>query len=300
MFSKLKTRLDESIKSISESIKKKEIREKDLSENLKEFEMNLIRSDIGFETSKFVTEKLKKELVGKEVERGKIQEKLKRKLKECLVSTLKTEDYNLLEKIKEKEGPFLILFLGFNGVGKTLSISKVCKVLMNSGFTCVLAAGDTFRAASIEQLEELGEDLGVKVIRHDYGSDPAAVVYDSIEYARANAIDVILADTAGRSHKDVNLMEQLKKICRVNEVDSKILVIDSLTGNDSIEQAREFENSVGVNGVILTKMDINEKGGAAFSVSHAIKRPILWIGTGQNYDDLKEFQPEKLVEEIIG
>lgn len=300
MFTKLKTRLDESIKSISESIKKKEIREKDLRENLREFEMNLIRSDIGFETSKFITEELKKELIGKKVERGKIQEKLKSKLREVLISTLKTEDYDLLEKIKEKESPFLILFLGFNGVGKTLSIGKVYKILMNSNFTCVLVAGDTFRAASIEQLEELGKDLGVRVIRHDYGSDPAAVVYDSIEYAKANDIDVVLADTAGRSHKDVNLMEQLKKICRVNEVDSKILVIDSLTGNDSIEQAREFENSVGVNGVILTKMDINEKGGAAFSVSHAIKRPILWVGTGQNYDDLKEFKPEKVVEEVIG
>jgi fused signal recognition particle receptor len=192
----------------------------------------------------------------------------------------------------------VLVFLGFNGSGKTTSMAKVAKWLMNRGYTCVFAAADTFRAAAEEQLEVHGERLGVKVIKHKHGADPAAVIYDAIEHAKSRNVDFVLADTAGRAHTNQNLMDQLKKIMKVNKPDLKILVMDSLVGNDAVLQAKMF-GEVGVDGIIFTKVDVNEKGGAILSATHELKKPILFLGLGQEYKDFEKFDKEKFVSVLL-
>jgi len=203
-----------------------------------------------------------------------------------------------LKKLAAEKKPVVLLFLGFNGSGKTTSLAKTAKWLMNNNLTCVLAAADTFRAASLEQLEEHAHRIGVKVIKHKYGADPAAVVYDAIEHAKSRGINFVLADTAGRAHTNKDLMEEMKKIIRVNKPDVKILTIDSMTGNDAIFQSREF-GELGMDAVIFTKVDVNEKGGAILSVTNELKKPILFLGLGQRYEDFEKFNAEKFVEKIL-
>ncbi|MFH8108750.1 MAG: signal recognition particle-docking protein FtsY, partial [Candidatus Aenigmatarchaeota archaeon] len=190
--------------------------------------------------------------------------------------------------------PFVILFLGFNGSGKTSSLAKLGKWLVDGGYTCVFAASDTFRAASIEQLEEHAKKLGIRVIKHKYGADPAAVAFDAIAHAKANGIDFVLIDTAGRAHTNKNLMEQMNKIVKVAKPDLKVLVVDSLTGNDAVIQARLF-NEVGIDAVIFTKVDVNEKGGAILSVTHELKKPILFLSHGQEYQEIEKYDANKFV-----
>ena len=192
------------------------------------------------------------------------------------------------------------MFLGYNGSGKTTTIARIAKYLQNHKLKPLLAAGDTFRAAAIEQLEHHGEKLKLKVIKHQYGADSAAVIYDAIKHAEGQGYDFVLADTAGRTHVDKNLADELKKVIRVNKPDLKILVVDSLTGNDAVEQAREFNEMAGVDAVVMTKVDVNTKGGSILSVCHAIKKPILFIGMGQGYNDLEAFSPRKFVKQILG
>ena len=205
----------------------------------------------------------------------------------------------LIRDARKSGKPLLMVFLGFNGSGKTTSIAKTASYLKKKGFKPILAAGDTFRAASIEQLEVHGERVGVKVIKHQYGSDSAAVIFDAVKYAQKNKLDVILADTAGRAHTDRNLMDELKKVVRVNSPDLKVLVVDSLTGNDAVEQARQFHGAVGVDCVVMTKTDVNPRGGSILSVVHTIRKPILFLGTGQEYDKVELFSPRKFVRGLI-
>jgi fused signal recognition particle receptor len=171
--------------------------------------------------------------------------------------------------------------------------------MKKSGLSCVFAAGDSWRAAAIEQLEEHGKNLGIDVIKHKYGADPAAVIFDAVKHAESKRVDVILADTAGRSHANANLMEELKKIIKVNKPDLKILVLDALTGNDIYDQCKLFNDAVGVDGMILTKADVYEKGGAALAASHTINKPILYMGIGQDYKDLEKFDSKKIVEKLL-
>ncbi len=162
----------------------------------------------------------------------------------------------------------------------------------------MLAAADTFRAASIEQLEEHGGRLGVKVIKHDYKADPAAVVFDAIAHAKARRIDCVLIDTAGRQHSNQDLMMEMKKIARVAKADLKLFVGEAITGNDCVEQVREFNKAVEIDGIVLSKLDIDEKGGAALSVSYVSGKPILFVGVGQRYDDLERFSKEKIMKNL--
>ena len=185
-----------------------------------------------------------------------------------------------------------------NGSGKTTTIAKIAKLLQENRLKVVIAASDTFRAAAIHQLQEHADRLGVKLIKHDYGSDPAAVAFDAIKYAEAHGIDVVLIDTAGRLHSNVNLMAEMEKVARVAKPDLKIFVGESITGNDCVEQARSFNNAIGIDGIILAKADVDEKGGAAISVSYVTKKPILYLGTGQEYDDLEPFSAEAVVDSL--
>ena len=196
--------------------------------------------------------------------------------------------------------PVVIMFVGVNGSGKTLSIAKIATMLKNQGKSCVMAAGDTFRAGAIEQLGIHADKVGVKIIKHGPGSDPAAVAYDAIEHAKAKHKDVVLLDTAGRMQTNVNLMDEMAKIKRVAKPDLILFVGDALAGNDAVEQAKRFNEIVGIDGVILTKVDTDAKGGSALSVAYTIGKPLLFIGVGQGYDDQIPFDPQWMIDNIFG
>ena len=286
------------IEKIKRKITEKKIEEEDVKKILKDLEMSLISSDVALEASEKIINDLRNNLVGNFIKRREIESVVKNSFKNSITEILSVESFDLVEKVKSKK-PFIIVFLGFNGSGKTTSIARIGYLLKKNGLKCVFAAADCFRAASIEQLEEHGRNLDIEVIKHDYGADPAAVIFDAVKHANAKDIDVVLADTAGRSHANINLMDELKKIIRVNNPDLKILVLDALTGNDIYDQCKLFNDAVGVDCLILTKADVYEKGGAAISASFTIKKPILYLGIGQNYEDLEKFNSNKIVENLL-
>ena len=281
------------IKKVTE----KKITENDVSFFLKELQKDLLESDVSFKTSEQICEEIKNRLIGKIVKRDKIRQTIKEVLHSTIISTIEQEKIDL-GKIIESKDLTLILIFGFNGSGKTTTIAKLAKKFEK--YKPVVAAGDTFRAASIEQLEEHSKKICFELVKHEYGSDSASVIFDAKKHAKSIGSKLVLADTAGRAHNNKNLMDELKKIVRVNIPDIKILVLDSITGNDIYEQSILFDNEIGVDGVILTKTDVYEKGGCVLSVKHTIGKSILYIGTGQNYDDLKEFEPEKVIKDLLG
>ena len=212
----------------------------------------------------------------------------------------KSGKIDLIDRVKRHygQGPFVILFLGTNGTGKTTTIAKIANLLRKNGISVVLATADTHRAGAIEQLQEHGKKLGVKVIAQKYGADPSAVARDAIEYATKHGIQVTLIDTAGRMNNSKPLMNELNKVVRVTKPDMKIFIGDALTGNDAIDQAKKFYNHTEFDGVIMTKMDVDTKGGSAISISYITSKPILYVGTGQGYDDLQSFDSEKFIEKL--
>jgi fused signal recognition particle receptor len=290
LLSKLKEKI---IKKVLE----KKLTREDLEPLLENFGVELLEADVAFDVSEKIKNNLIKELEGIEIKRGNEKKVVIESIRKSLSEILDLPKIYLEKEIKNKK-PYLMVFFGFNGSGKTTTIAKVANFLAKKGFTCVLAAGDTFRAASIEQIEEHAKKIGLPVIKQKYGADPAAVIFDARKYAEAKKIDVVLADTAGRSYTNENLMEELKKIVRVNKPDLKVLVIDSLTGNDAINQAKFF-NEIGVDAVIFTKLDVNEKGGAILSVSYLLKKPILFVCDGQRYEDIKYFDKEEFLNKLL-
>src|SRR3989338_455286 len=218
-------------------------------------------------------------------------------LKESIEELFEVENYNLISKIREKK-PYVIVFVGINGGGKTTSIAKIIKLLKDNKLSCVVAAADTFRSAAIEQLEEHTNKLGVKLIKHEYKSDPAAVCFDAVEHAKATGKDVVLIDTAGRLHSNLDLMNEMKKIVKVSKPDLKLFIGESITGNDVVEQVKQFNERIGIDGIILSKADIDDKGGAAISVSFVTKKPILYFGVGQGYSDLKKFDKYEVLKNL--
>lgn len=261
-----------------------------------ELEMALLENNVSVEIIEKIKNDLKEELVDKPLPRN-VEKKIEETLKKSLEEVLDIERIDFFDKIKSKK-PFVIAFFGINGSGKTTTIAKIAHLLKEKGISSVLAAGDTFRAAAIDQLEEHANKLGMKIIKHDYGADAAAVAFDAVKYADKSGIDAVLIDTAGRLHSDANLMDELKKIVKVVEPDLKIFVGESITGNDCVEQAARFNEHIGIDGLILTKADVDEKGGAALSVSFVTEKPILFIGTGQEYGDLKEFDSELVLNSL--
>ncbi len=282
---------------ITEVISKKALSEKQFDNLFFELEVVLMENNVAVEVIEKIKQNLKQELVEKPILRRKVKDIIIETLKKSLDELFDVDKINLVEKAKEKK-PFIICFVGINGSGKTTTIAKICKLLQKNNLKCVLAAADTFRAASIEQLQLHADKLGVRMIKHDYGSDSAAVAYDTIKYAQAKKQDVVLIDTAGRLHSNINLMDEVKKLVRVAKPDLTLFIGESITGNDCVEQAKKFNEIVGIDGIILTKSDVDEKGGAAISVSYVTKKPILYLGTGQEYDDLREFDPELIISGI--
>ncbi len=284
---------------IKEGITKKAISAEKFESIFWELEVALMENNVAVEVIGKIKEDLKKELVEKKVLRGKTEEIIISTLRNSIEELLTVEGINLIEKIREKKDkPYVIVFVGINGTGKTTTIAKIVRLLQKNSITSAIAASDTFRAAAIQQLEEHADKLGVKLIKHDYGADPAAVAFDTIKYAKAKNIDCVLIDTAGRLHSNTNLMDEMKKIIRVAKPDMKIFIGDSLTGNDCVEQSREFNNAIGIDAIILAKADVDEKGGAALSVSYITKKPIIYLGMGQTYDSLEPFDAEKILQRL--
>src|SRR3989344_7425383 len=275
------------------------IDEKDLEEFLSEFELSLLESDVDQETAQEIIKEIKKELIGRKLGRGEnLTEFLKKEIKTVLEKIMKNEEINLMKKIEGKK-PFIILMLGPNGAGKTTSIAKLTNMLQEKGKKVVLASADTFRAGAIEQIETHAKRLGTRVIRHDYKADPAAVAFDAVKAAMADKADVVLIDSAGRQETTKNLMEELKKIIRVAKPDLKIFVGEALSGNTLLEQATKFNEELGLDGFILTKIDTDAKGGTSISLLHKLKKPIIYVGTGQEYKDFQEFHSRFILDRII-
>lgn len=290
--------LKEEKRSLLGKITEKRLSESEMERILKELNIALLENDVAVEVAERISDDVKRELAGAIVKRGKVEDVIKEALMHAMLDVMRQEKIDLADKIGKKDGPFTIIFVGFNGVGKTTNLCKLAYKLKE--YEPILAAADTFRAASIEQLEEHGKRLGLRVVKHTYGADSAAVIFDAKKHAAASGSKLVLADTAGRSHSNVNLMDELKKVVRVNNPDMKILVLDSVTGNDIYDQCKLFNDAVGVDAIILTKADVYERGGAALSAAYTLKKPILYVGIGQNYDDLKEFNPEEIVKNLVG
>ena len=300
MFEKLRKGLSSAVNKIVIT----ELKAEKLRPILEEFRLNLIENDVAVPVAYYISEELEKRLDGVQVKRlGDRKELVKDTLHEVLIEILTTkEEIRLLENIEQKrqmKEPYTILFVGINGTGKTTSIAKVARFLMKKGYSVVLSGSDTYRAGSIEQLEEHAKRLGVRMIKHKYGADPAAVAYDAISHAQSRGVNVVLIDTAGRIQTDRNLMSELTKIKRVVNPDLTVLVVDALIGNDAVMQAEEFHKSVSIDGTILTKVDADVKGGASLSVTYVTGKPIIFIGVGQNYEDLEAFEPERFTQMIL-
>jgi fused signal recognition particle receptor len=300
MFEKLKSGLSGLVNKITTT----ELKAENLRPVLSEFRINLIENDVAVPVAERICDELEKRLDGVQVKRLEDRRKIvKENLREVLLETMLTNDkvdlMKTVEKKREKDEPLVIVFVGINGTGKTTTIAKVARFLTKKGYSVVLACSDTYRAGSIEQLEEHAKRLGVRMIKHKYGGDPAAVAYDAVNHAKAHGINVVLIDTAGRIQTNRNLMNELAKVKRVVNPDMTILTVDSLTGNDAVMQAEEFHKSVNIDATILTKVDADVKGGSALSVTYVTKKPILFIGTGQEYKDLEEFDPETFVQMIL-
>jgi fused signal recognition particle receptor len=300
MFEKLRNAFSLAAKSFGE----KELKEKDVDEVLFELEIALLESDVATEVIDEIKDDLKKQLVGSTVNKDTIAETVKQELRRS-ISTMfddagKVDIISNIKIKKEKGEPYIISFMGINGTGKTTTIAKVANLLRENKYSVVIAAADTYRAGAIEQISEHGKRLNVKVIAQNYGSDPAAVARDAVLYAKSHKIDCILIDTAGRMQTSKNLMDQISKINKVVNPDLKLFVGDSLAGNDTVSQAREFHNYTKFDGAILTKSDADARGGAAISIVKVTSSPILYLGVGQEYNDLKSFDKDVFLETIFG
>lgn len=285
-------------------VKHKTISEKDIDDILSELEMALLEGDVAMDVAEQIIKSVKEDLVGRKIKRrSDVSDFTKEALRKAISNILDIEGKDitsLIEEAKKIGEPLKIMFVGINGTGKTTTIAKISTYFIEKGFTPVIAASDTFRAGAIEQLTHHADKLGVKIIKHKKGADPAAVAYDAVEHAKAKGKELVLIDTAGRMQTNVNLMDEMKKIKRVIKPDLIIYVGDALTGNDSVEQAQKFNTAVGIDGIILTKADADAKGGSALSIGYVIQKPILFLGTGQSYSDIIEFKPDWMVEQIIG
>ncbi|MDS0282160.1 signal recognition particle-docking protein FtsY [Haloarcula onubensis] len=276
------------------------IEEADLQTHLDDLELALLSSDVEMSVANEILSGVEANLTGQTRRRLSSTGNLVRDaLREALFDVISVGQFDFDERVQEADKPVVIIFTGVNGVGKTTTIAKLSRYFEDRGRSTVLANGDTYRAGANEQLEKHAENLGKKIITHEQGSDPTAVVYDAVEYAKANDVDVVLGDTAGRLHTSDDLMAQLEKIDRNIDPDMTLFVDEAVAGQDAVNRAREFDDAAEIDGAILTKADADPQGGAAISVAHVTGKPILFLGTGQDYDDLEPFDPEEIVDSLF-
>jgi len=283
---------------LTEKFTTSKLTKEQIEEGFHELEIILLENNVALQVVDKIKADLIKALEHGDIKKGELQEKIIEALKQSISDVLHEPLQTILEQIKSKKGPFVILFFGINGSGKTTTIAKLAYYLKQRNISCVLVAGDTFRAASIEQLETHAKRISVPIIKSQYNADPASVAFDAIAYAKKHATKVVLIDTAGRMYTKENLMREMEKIVRISQPDLKMFIGESTTGNDATEQARSFNESIGIDGIILSKADVDDKGGAALSVSHVTGKPIFFLGTGQNYSDLKPFKKEDIIKQL--
>ena len=284
-------------------VREKTIQEKHVEDILFELEMELLQADVAMEVATEVVESVKENLVGKKIKRSNdITEYTFYALRDAVEEIISIPGKSMTEMIEEKKAqgePLVVMFVGINGTGKTTTIGKLANYYLKKGYTPVIAASDTFRAGAIEQVTHHADNVGVKIIKHKKGSDPAAVAFDAVEHARAQRKELVLIDTAGRMQTNTNLMDEMKKIKRVSKPDLVIFVGDAITGNDATEQARKFNEAIDIDGVILTKADADSKGGSSLSIGYVIKKPIMFLGVGQGYDDIMEYDSQWMLNQLF-
>jgi len=285
-------------------ITRRELTPADVEDVIWELQVGLLESDVAVPVSDKIIDRTKELLTGRKLgltedPKKLVEEILRQTIREVLSTEKKVDVLELIKAKRAKGEPAVFVFLGINGHGKTTTVAKLAKYIVDHGYKPILAAADTFRAAGIEQLEIHANRLGLEVVKQRRGADAAAVAFDAIAHAKARGFDVVLIDTAGRMQTDVNLMDEMKKIVRVSKPDLKIFIGDALTGNDAVEQAATFDKAVGIDGSILCKMDADARGGAALSITQVTGKPILFLGTGQDYKDLVEFDPDFLLKALF-
>ncbi len=300
VFEKIKSGFQTFVKNV----KTKELNEKNVGDSLEELKLALVKNDVAYSVAQKISDDVKAKILGTRIDRAN---KVEGFLKDAIRSTIQeillaSKPFDLLDKVKEKakdDAPLVLVFLGVNGTGKTTTIAKVANYFKKNNVTCVIGAADTFRAGALEQLEKHASNVGIRVIKHEYRSDPSSVVFDTISHAQARHIRVVLIDTAGRQVIDKNLMREMVKIVNVADADYVIYVGDAMAGNDVVSQVETFSQIVRVDASILTKVDADIGGGAALSVAYLTKRPIVFVGTGQGYDDLQPFNAEWFLKKIV-
>jgi fused signal recognition particle receptor len=275
--------------------------EGDLEEPLWDLEMALLESDVEMSVAEAILDTIEADLTG---ERRGFTERttnvVEAALRDALHEVIAVGQFDFDERIAASDKPVVIVFTGVNGVGKTTTIAKLAKYLEDRGYSSVLANGDTYRAGANEQIQEHADRLDKKLIHHEQGGDPTAVIYDAVEYAEANDVDVVLGDTAGRLHTSNDLMAQLEKLDRVVDPDMTLFVDEAVAGQDAVNRAKEFDSAAAIDGTILTMADADAQGGAAISIAYVTGTPILFLGTGQGYDDLEPFDPDALIDDLLG
>ncbi len=285
---------------LTDSFLGKKIKDDSLDDFLWELEIALLEADVALPVVEEIKNGVRENLLGKKFSRDHtLEEIVELSVKDAVRNVLKINEFDFDSWFEKQERPTSIMFVGINGTGKTTAIAKIANRLMKNGHTVVLAAGDTFRAGAIEQLTIHADKLGCKIVKHSQDADPAAVAYDAIEHAKAKKRDAVLIDTAGRMQTNNNLVDEMKKIVRVSKPSLKIFVGDSLAGNDAVEQAKAFDEAIGVDAIILTKIDADSKGGAALSIAHTIGKPIAFVCNGQEYDDIIKFDTDWMIDRLF-
>ena len=278
----------------------KRIKEDPLDEILDELEIILLEADVAYPVVEEIKKGVRENLVGRKYDRSyTLEQVVEMSVKDAVRDVLKINEFDFDGWLAERDRPTVIMFVGINGTGKTTAIAKIAKRVQDQNMTVVMAACDTFRAGAIEQLTIHADKLGCKIVKQGHDADPSAVAFDAIEHAKSKRKDVVLIDTAGRMQTNNNLIEEMKKIVRVAKPDLKVFVGDSLAGNDAIEQAKVFDAAVGIDAVILTKIDTDAKGGAALSIAHTIGKPIAFVCNGQEYGDIIKFNTEWMIDRMF-
>jgi fused signal recognition particle receptor len=285
----------------TDSLFGRKIREATLQDVLDELEIVLLQSDVALPVVEQIRKDVGADLSAKKIRLGANAESaIRDSFEHSVRKILARPPFDLLATIRAHQPkPYIVMFVGVNGTGKTTTVAKLAHWLSGEKVGVVIAAGDTFRAGAIEQLLVHGERLGIRVVRQLEGSDPAAVAFDAVQHAKARGLDVVLIDTAGRQHTNLNLVEEAKKIRRVVSPNLTIFVGDALSGNDVVEQARLFQEALGIDGLILNKLDADAKGGAALSVTFVTGKPVFFVGVGQGYTDIRPFDPDWMVKRLL-
>lgn len=287
-------------KAASAAVGKRVVDTEKMSAVFRELELQLISADVHREVAEEIVEKTRERVDGETVGMTTSpSDHVEEALTESVRDVLSVNLVNFEEVVEQSQGPVSFLFTGINGVGKTTTIAKLSERFQNCGFSTVIANGDTYRAAADEQIRAHANAVGAPLINHEDGGDPAAVVYDAMEYAKANGVDVVLADTAGRLHTDNGLMEQLEKIHRVSEPTYTVFVDEATAGQDAIRRASGFSSIIETDAAILTKSDATTDGGAVVSIPHATGLPLAYIGTGESYSDLERLEPKNFVTRLF-